>query len=240
VSSRTTILGLCAGIVAVPVALVIGLLVVWWLGILVGVLAGAAGAYYVWNRASDLAERAYGVGEVWHASLPTVENVVDGICLANGIAEPRIALVDTAATNAALLGREDTDLVLVITTGLLDSVDRMGVEAVTGHLLARDHDEVETRTLCASMPGWIPPALYSFVLGANYSRIGQDQQGLAYTRYPPALAKTLEMMSEKSTAIAGTGRVDDALWLAPAMAGGATDPDVTERIEDRIEVLREL
>ena len=223
-----------------PVALLVGFLVTWWLGLIVGALVAAATAFWVWNRAATLPERAYGVGEAHHASMPTVENVMDGICLANGIIEPRIALVDTAATNAALLGRSETDLVFVITTGLLDSIDRMGVEAVVGHLLARDHDEVETRTLCASMPLWIPAALCSLALPSDVSRIEQDQRGLTYTRFPPALAKTLEMMLQKSTAVPGTGRVDDPLWLAPAMAGGATDPDATERIEDRIEVLREL
>jgi hypothetical protein len=236
VSSRTTILGLCAGIIAIPIALIVGLLTTWWLGL----IAGAASCANVWVRAASLPERAYGVGEAHHAAMPTVENVMDGICLANGIIEPRVALVDTAATNAALLGRGESDLVFVITTGLLDSVDRMGVEAVVGHLLARDHDEVETRTLCAALPRWIPMALYSFVLPDAGSRIAQDQRGLKYTRYPPALAKTLEIMLQKSTAVPGTGRVDDPLWLAPAMQGGATDPHATERIEDRIEVLREL
>jgi hypothetical protein len=240
VSSRTTILGLCASIVAVPVALLIGLLITWWVGIVVGVFAGTAAALYLWNSAATLPERVYGVGEAHHAAIPTVENVMDGICLANGIVEPRIALLDTAATNAALLGRGDGDLAFVITTGLLDSVDLMGVEAVVGHLLARDHDEIETRTLCAALPRWFPQSLYSFALPADVSRIERDQSGLAFTRFPPALAKTLEMMSHKSTAIPGTTDVDDPLWLAPAMAGGATDPAGTERIEDRIEVLREL
>ncbi len=234
---RRPILALAAAAVALPIVVVLSALGLWWLGLIFAVAATAGVVLWLLKRAGAHVDRTLDFDD--QVDLSSLANVVDGICLANGIEEPALAAVDSDAHNAALLWRGGDDYVLVSTRGLLDSADLMGLEAVAGHLLAQPFGEVEARTFLASLPGIFPPALLERFAPDDGSRIEADLRGLEVTRYPPGLAATLESMLDGSTTIAGVGRYDDALWLAPAAnnTGGTAQQ---ERIEDRIEVLREL
>jgi len=65
-----------------------------------------------------------------------LRNVVDEMAAAAGIAAPRVTMLDSDVPNAAAVGRNIEDATVVVTTGLLATLDRAETQAVVGHLVA--------------------------------------------------------------------------------------------------------
>jgi Zn-dependent protease with chaperone function len=61
-------------------------------------------------------------------------NVVEEMSIAAGLPAPRTCLIDTAVPNAAAIGSGTDDAVIVVTRGLLDTMDRDATQGVIGHL----------------------------------------------------------------------------------------------------------
>ncbi|HEV2891716.1 MAG TPA: M48 family metalloprotease [Frankiaceae bacterium] len=64
-----------------------------------------------------------------------LRNVVDEMAAAAGIPAPRVAILDSDVPNAAAVGGRIDDATLVVTTGLLATLDRAETQAVVGHLV---------------------------------------------------------------------------------------------------------
>lgn len=69
-----------------------------------------------------------------------LENVVESVSLAAGMARPRVLVVDAEAANAGVFGLEPSDTTLVVSRGLLRALDRSETEAVLSHLFAQIAD----------------------------------------------------------------------------------------------------
>lgn len=65
-----------------------------------------------------------------------LHNVVDGLCIASGVPQPDLYVIDEAAPNAFATGRSDKHASIVVTTGLLEMMDRVELEAVLAHELS--------------------------------------------------------------------------------------------------------
>jgi heat shock protein HtpX len=124
-------------------------------GLLVGlVVAGAtAAAAYRWSDALVLrTSRAVPADPVEHARL---HNLVEGLGLAGGFSTPRILVIDDPAPNAFATGRSPKHAAVVVTTGLLDTLDRVELEAVLAHLLSHIRtDDVSVATLAVTLVAW--------------------------------------------------------------------------------------
>lgn len=207
------VLACCAVIDLVGVPFVVGLVV----GL--AALAAAAG---LWRSSASLCLAGLEASVV--VSPPArsrLESVLDSLAVAGGIDRPAVVVVCGAAPNALCLeggGRG----VLVCTTGLLEQLDRIELEAVLGHELSHLR---------------LGDALLASVLGAFYGRclrLGQvvallarperevraDLAALRMTRYPPGLIAALEAASA-DPGVPGAGL--DALEL-PAQVRRATAP----------------
>ena len=62
-------------------------------------------------------------------------NLVEEIAVAAGVAPPRVMLIDTPETNAAITGLNVGDSTILVTRGLLDTLDRDETQAVIAHLV---------------------------------------------------------------------------------------------------------
>jgi heat shock protein HtpX len=119
-------------VVVSVVLVVIGLapVAVAWLIVLL-----ALGAYNVWqalgtDRAMRVVldlSRAEPADPHVHARL---HNVVEGLCAPSGMTTPEVYVVTDTAPNALAVGRSPKAAALVVTTGLLDLLDRVELEAV--------------------------------------------------------------------------------------------------------------
>ena len=62
-------------------------------------------------------------------------NVVAEMAIAANIKAPKVAIVDTPGINAAVYGPDDEAVTVLVSTGLLDKLNRAQKQAVAGHLI---------------------------------------------------------------------------------------------------------
>jgi Zn-dependent protease with chaperone function len=84
-----------------------------------------------------LAAREPRVGDLEEQQLA---DVVAEMAIAAGLPSPRVRLLDVPTANAAVVGSSPADAVVVVTRGLLETLDREQTEAVIGHLVASAGD----------------------------------------------------------------------------------------------------
>src|SRR5581483_2912175 len=83
-------------------------------------------------------------------------NAVEGLSLAAGIPCPRIYVIDDTAPNAFSAGRDPRHAVVVVTTGLLQKMNKLELEGVIAHELShiRNYDSLFS-TLAIVLVGMI-------------------------------------------------------------------------------------
>ena len=240
--SPTFLLAGPAVVVAIVVTVVLALAgLAIWLAALLGVGCGALGALIAWRRSPSVALKALGAQEIDPVDEPRLANVVEGLCVTYGHPEPKLHRVESDSPNAAILGHSAGDSHLVVTTGLLASLDRLELEAVVARQLSQLKRGVEAGTVLVSVAKLAAPlGLRDRLLDRALDRrsmVAVDLEGVRLTRYPPALASAYEKAAAirpiESTPVA------DHLWLLGTTTGrpkGVVHPPLA----DRIDVLREL
>jgi heat shock protein HtpX len=87
-----------------------------------------------------------------------LDNVVDGLCMASGLPKPKVFIVDDPAYNALVVGRGPKSATMVLTSGLLEGLNRVELEGVVAHELSRIRSyDIMVSTLAAALFG--APAL---------------------------------------------------------------------------------
>ncbi len=185
--------------------------------------------------------------------VPRLANVVDGVCLLVGVPAPAIAVVPSAAANATAFGRRPDRSTVVVTTGLLESLNRIELEAVVARLLTQIRDGraayLSTAVTTVGLPALLWPALWPLVQARTEREAGtgsdfhDDAEAVRLTRYPPGLANALETMSSAGVRT-DAPRVTWPLWLADPRADATVAPDglpdYRADLETRVAVLREF
>jgi heat shock protein HtpX len=85
---------------------------------------------------------------------PYLYNVVEGLSIAAGIQPPKCYVIDDTAPNAFATGRNPENSVIVVTTGLLDKMNRVELEGVIAHEMSHIKNyDVRLQTLVVVMVG---------------------------------------------------------------------------------------
>jgi heat shock protein HtpX len=114
---------------------------------------------------------------------PYLYNVVEGLAIAAGLPKPRCYIIDDSAPNAFATGRNPKNSVIVVTTGLLDKLNRVELEGVIAHEMSHIKNyDVLVQTLTVVMVGvvallsdWM---LRSFWWGGGRGRkVGKGRSG---------------------------------------------------------------
>ena len=95
-----------------------------------------------------------------HPADPTtyarLHNLVEGLCIASGLPKPRLYVVEDDAPNAFATGRDPKHAAIAVTTGLLDKMNRIELEAVLAHELSHVKNyDILVSTLAVTMVGII-------------------------------------------------------------------------------------
>ncbi len=103
--------------------------------VLAGLVAGAVVALGWWksDAVALAASHARPADPQLHARL---HNLVDGLCVAEGLPKPRLFVIEDPALNAFAAGRDPKHAAVAVTTGLLDKLTRVELEAVLAHELS--------------------------------------------------------------------------------------------------------
>ncbi len=115
--------------------------------------AGTWGSYYKSDRIALAAARAVPANPVTYRRL---HNLVEGLCIAAGLPKPELYVVHDPSPNAFATGRDPNHSAIAVTTGLLERMNRVELEAVLAHELAhiRSYD-IRTQTIAVTAVGAI-------------------------------------------------------------------------------------
>lgn len=238
---------------AVVLGVVAGLLMSWWVGVVV--LAVVAVLWWLWVRAMLAgalvrAVEASGAAAVEPTEVPSLHNAFEGVSVLAGVPLPSLHRIDSEAANA-FCAADAEDAAVVVTTGLLEGLRPTELEVVAAELLCRVRDgSARVGTLAAGLPGWLCQLCglgqrsLAAVLG-DQRATRADLEALSITRYPPALISVLDRMESAGTSVPGADPASAPLWLAPAVGSGqGVDPvleaTTNQPLAHRIAVLREL
>ena len=220
-------------VVAVPTAVLLSV-AGWPVGVaaLVGVAIALLVVGPVARRASGRVRAWIGGRRATVEEFPRLHNTVDGLCLIHGIDPPDLYVLDVPTGNAAVLGDRHR-AVLIVTTGAVDSLDLVGLEALVAHAVARCRDGDLADETAAALFGRVP------VIGQLARRLGDrdramaaDLAGAELTRYPPGMQYALTTLSGLGSTVVGAPTSTAHLWLLrpDGEQATATHPPVDERV----------
>lgn len=204
----------------------------------VGLAFGTAFAVWLDRTATVRVLRSLDTRPLTEADAPRVHNLVEGLSLTSGVPVPELEVVDDTTPDAAVLGRNPRDAVIVFTSGALTAFDRIELEGIVAHLLVRirDHDIAPT-TLAAAL-GPLSERLGERLSGPD--RVTRaDLEACQITRYPPGLIAALEKVAAAAPGMThARAPVPAHLWFAPS--GGERASASHPPLHERIALLREL
>lgn len=228
-----------AGFVGIVLGLLSWLVVPLLAAVVVAAVTGGAVAAGAWWGSEPLARRllrARPADPVIHARL---FNLVEGLCTNAGVPQPALCVVDDGGLNALTMGRSPQHSTLVATSGLLEHLTRMELEAVLAHELSHiKSDDILTATVAVVLFGLLgTPARAATGQGAGAIaaylllplsalaglglHLAADRQreemadtaGVSLTRYPPALVAALEKMQRDGTMVGSGSAATAHLWM---------------------------
>jgi heat shock protein HtpX len=220
--------------------------VVWAVGLLLGY--GVAGLLAALVVAGVCALAAYWKSDavalrMSHATPADAEqyarlhNVVEGLCVAAGLPKPRIYVIDEPAPNAFATGRNPRHAAVAVTTGLLDTMNRIELEGVLAHELSHVKNyDVLSSSMAVTLVG-IPALVLrplapvmQFAAGRQRESLA-DASGVALTRYPPGLVSALEKLKADKNVVHFNTRATSHLWI---------ESPLERDLDERIRALKEL
>jgi heat shock protein HtpX len=230
---------LVAGLFAAIPAVILGAILLFTAGVVIGLVvlvvvaaALAAWALFAGDRRVLALLHGRDADPVQDARL---SNLAEGLSIGAGVRQPRLLVVESPGLNAMAAGTRPDRAVVAVTTGLLQELDRVELEAV----LAEELIQIRRQE---TLPATVLVATFGIGrrLALPADRDAQlDQAAVALTRYPPALASALEKVEAKGAQVTGQPPSMAHLWLADP---GPEPVGRRGRLEvrDRIEALREL
>lgn len=156
-SNKRRSIALIAGFVVVLslVGAAVGLLLGYgWQGTLVALVLSGVMAFASYWKSDAIAlsvSRAVPADPVQYQRL---HNLVEGLCIASGLPKPRVYIVNDPAPNAFATGRDPKHAAIAVTTGLLETMNRVELEGVVAHELShiRNYD-ILVSTLAVTLVG---------------------------------------------------------------------------------------
>ncbi len=141
----------------------------WWP--LIGVV-GLGIVWWQWYSSDSVAMRAMGAREVTPQQAPELHAMVERLCVMADMPKPRVGIADTHLPNAFATGRSPNRSVVVVTTGILKTLDSEELEGVLAHELSHvAHRDVLVMTVASSagiMAGMLAQgSRYGMIFGGN-------------------------------------------------------------------------
>lgn len=93
---------------------------------------------------------------VSEAEQPTLHRIIGSLAAADGLPKPRVAVVESQAPNAFATGRNPSNAVVAVTTGLMNTVNENELEGVLSHEMTHiKHRDMLIMSVAATVAGAI-------------------------------------------------------------------------------------
>jgi heat shock protein HtpX len=127
----------------------------WW-GVGIAVLIAGATAFASYWKADTIALAVSRAKPADPQEYRRLYNLVEGLCIASGLPQPRIYVVDDPAPNAFATGRNPQHAAVAVTTGLLAKLNRVELEGVIAHELSHIKNyDILVSTLAVTLVGTV-------------------------------------------------------------------------------------
>ena len=124
------------------------------IGIVIAVLFAGATAFLSYWKSDAIALAVSRAEPADPQTYRRLYNLVEGLCIAGGLPQPKIYIVDDPAPNAFATGRNPQHASIAVTTGLLHLMNRVELEGVLAHELSHIKNyDVLVSTLAVTMVG---------------------------------------------------------------------------------------
>ncbi|ANH39053.1 hypothetical protein I601_2637 [Nocardioides dokdonensis FR1436] len=146
-------------------------------------LAGIGMAVYQWWRSDTVAMKAMRAREVSPEQAPELHGMIDRLCAMADMPKPRVGISDSRIPNAFATGRSPERSVVVVTTGIMQTLNAEELEGVLAHELSHvAHRDVLVMTVASSagiVAGMLTSgARYGMLFGGGRSRSSNNNNGL--------------------------------------------------------------
>jgi len=201
---------------------------------------------WLWRFAPGAVARSVGARASDESEHPRLHNLVDGLCATMGLPRPTICIVDSPLPNAMAVGRDPATALLLVTSGLDQSLSLVELEGVLAHELVhvKRHDTVVAGLAVVVTAPWA--LVVGTARGAEtvHSLVGRgrefsaDQRAAGVVRYPPGIGSALATMADPPSSappwLPGAGRTAELtrwLWVDP-MAGARSGEGCEGNLDD--------
>jgi Zn-dependent protease with chaperone function len=170
-----------------------------WAGLACLVVMTATTAIVVWRRSTAFCLHLIGAVPCRVDEQARLFNLTEGLCATFGLRPPELWIVDDNVPNACALGRSPDDAVLVVTSGVLDTLGLIELEGLVAHELAhvkRGETALAGVGVMLTAPlarltgrdGWL-----RLVIGRG-REYDADLLAVSTVRYPPGLRDALTLI----------------------------------------------
>ncbi len=129
----------------------------WWAGGIGAFVLGMIVGLVAWHKGPDIILQISETRDASPAELRTLNNVTEEMALAAGIPTPHVYLIDDPSPNAFATGKSPRHGVVVVTTGLMERLDRDELQGVVAHEIAHiRNNDVKLMTTLAIVAGLVP------------------------------------------------------------------------------------
>ncbi len=155
-------------------------------GLVIIVIIAAAMALFSYFNSDKVALAASHAKPADETEYRRYHNLVEGLVIAAGLPKPRLYVVDDPAPNAFATGRNPKHAAIAVTTGLLDTMNRVELEGVLAHELAhvKNYDILVTTVAVIAVGAIRAPRRHraAFRVLGRSQRLPARQQQLRWAR----------------------------------------------------------
>jgi heat shock protein HtpX len=185
------------------------------------VFAGVASFVSYWNS-DKVALRLSHAVPADRAEYARLYNLIEGLCIASGLPQPALFIVDDPAPNAFATGRDPKHASIAVTSGLLAKMNRIELEGVLAHELSHVKNyDIRVSSIAVCLLGVVAAlsdfGIRMFIFGGSRRSNDNDNGGNAITMIlalgvivlAPLMATLMQMaVSRKREALADVSAIE--------------------------------
>ncbi len=127
-----------------------------YISLIVGFVVGLIFVIIGYFAATSIVLGVSQAKEVQHDENPDLYHIVENLCIGSGLPMPKIYIINDTAPNAFATGRDPKHSMVVVTSGLLQKLDKQELEGVIGHELSHVKNyDIRLMTVVVVMVGLV-------------------------------------------------------------------------------------